>query len=318
VVPSALREAICFLSQGERVAGWFYRARVGSGGTQPCIVMGHGFAGVKEARLDAFADRFAAAGFACVVFDYRHLGASAGMPRQLIDFNRHRADWRAAIAYARARGDVDSARIALWGTSLGGGLALELAARRRDLRCVVLQAPLVDTFATSAGESRWHIPRIAFAASVDILAALVRRSPRMVPVVGPYGSLAFMTAPEAEPGYYAIVRNAPSWRNQATARTAAPLLWFRPARRAAEIRMPMLVVTGNRDHITPAAVTHRALRRVATATFVSYAGGHFDGYLSDGFETSVEAAIAFFRRTLGRAAERVTPAGAPAAARSTS
>ena len=44
--------------------------------------MAHGFAAQKEGRLDAFAERFAAAGFAVLVFDYRHFGLSSGEPRR--------------------------------------------------------------------------------------------------------------------------------------------------------------------------------------------------------------------------------------------
>lgn len=43
---------------------------------RPAIVMAHGFSAPKEALLQNFADRFAAAGFVVLVFDYRYLGAS--------------------------------------------------------------------------------------------------------------------------------------------------------------------------------------------------------------------------------------------------
>jgi len=51
-------------------------------------VLAHGFGGVREARLDAFAERFGDAGLAALVFDYRYFGASTGEPRQLIDIGR--------------------------------------------------------------------------------------------------------------------------------------------------------------------------------------------------------------------------------------
>ncbi|MGX9145996.1 hypothetical protein [Mesorhizobium sp. 128a] len=47
--------------------------------------MAHGLGGIKEMRLDAFAERFSDAGYACLVFDYRNFGASEGAPRQLLD-----------------------------------------------------------------------------------------------------------------------------------------------------------------------------------------------------------------------------------------
>ena len=43
--------------------------------------MASGLSCVREQRLDAFAERFAAAGYAVLAFDYRHFGASGGSPR---------------------------------------------------------------------------------------------------------------------------------------------------------------------------------------------------------------------------------------------
>ncbi len=75
----------------------------------PCVVMAHGFGGTRTARLDAFAERFAAAGLAAVVFDYRYFGDSTGEPRQLIDIKRQIDDWRAAVAFTRTLPEVDNA-----------------------------------------------------------------------------------------------------------------------------------------------------------------------------------------------------------------
>ena len=67
---------IQFPSRGLACRGWFYSA--GNDKKRPCIVMAHGFGGVKEMRLDAYAERFSAAGYHVLVFDYRHFGASDG------------------------------------------------------------------------------------------------------------------------------------------------------------------------------------------------------------------------------------------------
>ena len=40
----------------------------------------------------------AGAGFAALVFDYRHFGASTGEPRNLVDIGRQHDDWRDPIA----------------------------------------------------------------------------------------------------------------------------------------------------------------------------------------------------------------------------
>jgi len=61
------REDIAFPSGGLACAGWFYRTD--RRGSQPAVVMAHGLAGVKEMRLDAYAERFCEAGYHVLAFD---------------------------------------------------------------------------------------------------------------------------------------------------------------------------------------------------------------------------------------------------------
>jgi dienelactone hydrolase len=47
------------------LAAWLYRPDGGDGGEKrPLVIMGHGIGGVREMRLDAYAERFAAADWA--------------------------------------------------------------------------------------------------------------------------------------------------------------------------------------------------------------------------------------------------------------
>ena len=73
--------------------------------------------------LDAFAERFADAGLAALVFDYRHFGASDGEPRRLLSIRRQHDDWRAAIVHARATEGIDPDRINMLTFGLGSGIA---------------------------------------------------------------------------------------------------------------------------------------------------------------------------------------------------
>jgi alpha-beta hydrolase superfamily lysophospholipase len=93
----------------------------------PCVVMAHGFSGTMD-RLFRYAERFATAGMAVLVFDYRNFGASGGQPRQLIDIPGQQADWRAAIRYAPNHQAIDPQRTALWGSSLGRSACRHLRA----------------------------------------------------------------------------------------------------------------------------------------------------------------------------------------------
>src|SRR5215213_10083859 len=107
----------------------------------PCVVMGTGFSFVRDQGLDAFAERLADAGFAALTFDYRHWGESAGKPRSLMDSARQREDWRAAISHVRGLKEFDSARIALWGYSMGTGHVQSLAIDGEDVAAIVCVAP---------------------------------------------------------------------------------------------------------------------------------------------------------------------------------
>jgi hypothetical protein len=106
--------------------------------------MAHGFSAVKEMRLDRFAEAFAEAGLASLVFDYRGLGASDGMPRQDLDPHEQIEDYRNAISYARSLPEVDRDRIGIWGTSYSGGHVLMVAAFDKRVKAVVSQVPLID------------------------------------------------------------------------------------------------------------------------------------------------------------------------------
>jgi len=78
-----------------------------------------------DMRLDAFAERFADAGYHALAFDYRSFGESTGTPRRIIDMAAQRSDIGAAVKYVRSLPFVDPVRVGLFGTSFGGG--------RRDL-----------------------------------------------------------------------------------------------------------------------------------------------------------------------------------------
>src|SRR5439155_8789479 len=97
-------------------------------GPYPVVVMAHGLGGQRRFRLDVHAERFAEAGLAALVFDYRHFGDSEGEPRQLVSIRGQLADWRAAIDFARGHHELDGGRLAIWGTSLAGGHVQVIAA----------------------------------------------------------------------------------------------------------------------------------------------------------------------------------------------
>ena len=65
-----------------------------------------------------------------------------------MSISRQLADWEAALAYVRAHPDIDRTRVAIWGSSFGGGHAITIASRHPELRAAVAQCPFTDGLAS--------------------------------------------------------------------------------------------------------------------------------------------------------------------------
>ena len=131
---------------GSLCRGWLYGPDAPAGmGPVPAIVMAHGFSAVKEMfQLSSYAERFEAAGFMVLVFDFRFLGASDGDPRGQIISHGQQEDYRNAITWMSLQPEVDANRIGVWGTSYAGGHLLHLAAFDRRIKAVVAQVPTIN------------------------------------------------------------------------------------------------------------------------------------------------------------------------------
>jgi uncharacterized protein len=289
------RSDVRFTSDGQECAAWLYRPAEGTA-PPPVIVLGHGLGGVKEMRLDAFAERFCAAGYACVVFDYRHFGDSDGTPRQIVDISSELADWSAAIAFARSLDGVDGTRIVLWGSSFGGGLVLDAAAADGDIAAVISQCPFTDGIASARAGGLRSTAKVGARALLD-LASIVRGGPPVtVAFAGPPGSAALMTAPDCLPGYLAIAPAAPNFRNEVAARFAVAITRYFPGRRAAELACPVLFALCRDDTVAPVSASRRHARRAPRAEIREYPCGHFDIYVGDAFADAMSDYVDFLRR----------------------
>jgi len=288
------RHDVAFTSAGITCQAWLYLPP--SPEPPPIVVMAHGFGGIRQMRLDAYADRFTRAGYACLVFDYRHFGASDGQPRQLLNIKRQLADWAAAIRFARARDDVDGSRIILWGTSFSGGYVITTAARHTGITAVIAQCPFTDGMTSVLAMPRTTALKVGGRALIDLAAAKLGKDPALMPVVGPPGSTAVMTAPDALPAMQAMVPDGVPWRNEVAARVALDVLTYRPGRAAARVQCPILFCICQADTVTPADTTLRYANTAPRGEVKLYPEGHFDIYLGDAFERVLSDQIDFLHR----------------------
>ena len=282
------REDINFDIGGEACAAWLYPAAGGDAGA-PAIVMAHGLSGTRRDRLGSFAERFAAAGVAALLFDHRGFGDSAGEP-DLFHPRRQLDDWRGAIACARSLPGIDPERIATFGSSMGGGNALAAAADDPRVAAAVSQVPFLDILR----QAHRSPPGVA----VQALLAAARG--RHLPAVGQPDEAALINAPGAEAGWRHVVATGEDsrWRNRVSARwlLGRP---YRPARHAAKLHCPWLVCVGDADRVARPGPAIAAARRAPFGELRTYPGvDHFDIYDGPQHEAVVADQLAFLRRHL--------------------
>jgi alpha-beta hydrolase superfamily lysophospholipase len=282
------REETRFEVAGDECAAWLYPV-AGNGAAAPIVVMAHGLSGTRRDRLGAFAERFAAAGFAALVFDHRGFGDSEGEADRFHPV-RQLEDWRAAIAFARSLPQIDPDRVATFGSSMGGGNALAAAAEDPRVAAAISQVPFLDIL-RQAHRSPLRIV-------VRALWAALRGG--HLPAVGQPDEAAFINAPDAEAGWRHVVAIGEDsrWRNRASARwlLGRP---YRPARHAATLHCPWLVCVGAADRVAKPGPAIAAARRAPFGELRVYPGvDHFDIYDGPEHEAAVADELAFLRRHL--------------------
>jgi uncharacterized protein len=281
-------------SENDRCRGWLYEPR--GGGPFPVIVMAHGLGGVKEMRLDAYAERFTDKGYACLVFDYRHFGTSDGSPRQLLNIARQLQDWSSAIAFAHHQHHLRSDQVIVWGTSFAGGHVIFTAARDKRVAAAIAQCPFTDGLASLRTLDWRSAARVTGLALCDVARSIVRMKPLMVATAGPPRSAALMTTPDALYGYLALVPAGTRFLNHVAARIGLKIAQYRPGRKAASIRVPILFCICENDSVAPAGPSKRYARQAPRGEMRLYQAGHFDIYVGQDFERTVADQLEFLQR----------------------
>lgn len=282
------RRDLTFASGEESCAAWLYPA-AGGASSVPILVMAHGLSGTRRDRLGPFAERFASAGFAALVFDHRGFGDSGG-ERDRFDPAAQLEDWRGAIAFARSLPEVDPTRVATFGSSMGGGNALAAAAADPEVAAAISQVPFLDIVRQAHRSS----PRV----TARMLVAAVRGE--YLPVVGQPDEAALINAPGGEEGWRRVVEMGEDsrWRDRVSSRWLLGRPW-RPARHAKSLHCPWLVCVGEADRVARPGPAIAAARRAPQGELRTYPGvDHFDIYDGPEHEALVADQLDFLRRRL--------------------
>ncbi len=291
-----MRENIHFLSHGLKCAAWLYQPE--RQGKAPIIVMAHGLAAVKEMRLDAYAEKFAEAGFACLVFDYRYFGESEGEPRQLLDIKKQHQDWLAAVEFAKQLPNVDTKKVILWGSSLSGGHVIQVAAQAKNIAAVVSQVPHLDGFASLRMNSIDKMLKLSLHGGYDFVRGVLGLSPHYVLSSSEPNQLALMNAAGESDGYLHLVPDGQNFDRRVAARFALDIGMYSPVKYLAKLKkckIPVLMQVAMNDVTTPAKPAIKAARKYKNIELHQYNTGHFQPYIEPLFSQVVADQLTFLR-----------------------
>lgn len=269
----AREEDVIFPSGDVSLAGTF-TAPPGPG-PHPAIILLHGSGPLTRYSFGPYRRFFNSLGFAVLVYDKRGTGASTGTrfdastgapktlspryyPDDLVD------DALAALQFLQGRKEVDSKRIGFWGSSEGGMVATQVAARSRAVAFAIdssgFMGPLWQTLLYQAGAILKTNGRSQ--ADVEEVMAFTRL---WMDVARTGNGYAVFLGRRQE-----ILDSGKPWLLSYTSRSFTSLeqmrwawdhiLVFSPLPALKNVTCPVLGLFGEADHLTEVAEASRAMR----------------------------------------------------------
>ena len=139
--PSAAYRPVTFTaSDGLELSGWYVRSQ-----NRGAVLLVHGGGGDRTGA-EEHAELLARHGYGVLLYDARGRGESEGSPTGAPGWGWEK-DVEGALAFLRARPDIDPDRIGGLGLSTGANVLIEVAAERRELSAVVAEGATARSFA---------------------------------------------------------------------------------------------------------------------------------------------------------------------------
>ena len=299
-----MRRTVSFTSQGAQCVGWLYLPDdLAAGEKAPAVVMANAITATKEMVLPAYAEQFAAAGFAALAFDFRFLGESGGEPRGQLFASEQIEDLRNAVSWLSLQPEVDANQIGAWGASFGGAHVLYLAAFDKRIKAAVSAIPsmrTIDTMVHFIG--RQGLGQIQGFLGWDRTNRYQTGAVTYMKTVSDGTENAMLPNPEANEFYNRQARTiAPNWNSQVTVESLEKLLEYDPAYAIEFISpTPLLMIVGEHDMSQPANLSLAAYARAGEPKkIVMMASGHTEMLEKPELvEQSAAEAIAWFKQYL--------------------
>lgn len=258
------------------------------------IILCHGFAGIKELLIPAFAREFSKNNFASLTFDYRGFGGSEGTRGRLVPIEQV-TDIRNAITFMQSLEQVDSTRIGLWGTSYGGAHVIPAAALDSRIRCIVSQLPFADGERVITGSMNPEEKE-------KFLAYLYRSRKKAVTK----NRCMSLTPEKIIPGeefktfYEKTLKDFPQADVKLPITTLLETYEYKPEEYLKKVYIPLLLIAAENDTINPPGEAHRLYQKAGDPRELLVIDGakHFDVYQGDYFRKASGRAVEWFKQYL--------------------
>ncbi|KAF5345240.1 hypothetical protein D9757_014074 [Collybiopsis confluens] len=282
---------------------WVYTPKVdGITPPYPAVIMANGFGLCKTHGLPAYAEAFASAGYASILFDYRRWGLSDGTRRNSIYVSEQLDDYRAVFEWVRKNPEFDKDRIVLWGFSFSGGHVLTLSAELGpQVRATISQSPHLGRSLPFYWTVNYF--KFWFYGLLDLVKQVLGLSPVYIPIVGRPGTLAAVTRSHAFEGFLKLTGGSREIHIEAplTLQVSASTFFrvpsYKPIQNAHLIKCPVLFVAPKNDASRPASETIAVSAMVQSSSVLHLSGGHFDLFRGGvDYEQSIHSQIEFLRK----------------------
>ena len=241
-----MKTEVSFFSEGSKISADLYLPEnLDVGKKYPAIVLCHGFTGIKEVLLPAFAEEFAKNGFASLVFDYRGFGGSEGERGRLVPLEQV-ADIRSAIAFMETLPEVDGARIGLWGSSFGGANTITAAYFDKRVKALVVQL----TF----GSGERVITGKMSPEEKEKIRSTMKKLEQKYVLTGKQMMLSqtqVLSDPDSKAYFEKMIKEFPKVETKIPFLTVKRTMDYKPEEFLKEVNVPVLILGAEKDIVNP-------------------------------------------------------------------
>ncbi len=287
-------QEVTIWSQGVRLAGDIYRpVKMTEDERLPGILLIPGWGGNKENVGKNYAPQFAEAGFVVLAFDFKGWGKSDGPllaaeklesveetaqvtvkashVRKVVNPFSMSADVRAALHYLGGEPGVMPDNLGIWGTSMGGALALVSATSDDRIKAYVTQMGPVNY-------------------SYNLMQLPAERM-RQAETLAARGEIPPYPGPESKGD--PRLRGYPDW---------VALKQFEPLAALDRLDAPTLIIDAEDETLFDPAKNggqmYEAIKDRLPSRYVTYPGGHYEMYQGENLSAARSEAIAWFLKYL--------------------